>query len=407
MIWLTHFKAFNSSKLSSLKTQSISSITRQYDYIITGAGCAGLSLVMHIVNDDRLRGKKILLLDKDPKTTNDRTWCFWEKHEGLFQSIVYKEWNNLYLYTHKLTKELEISPYIYKLIKGIDFYNYCLEKIKQYPNVHFTQAVVEDLISNEKESFVLVDGEKIYAQYIFNSIIFKKPNLNSKQYWLLQHFKGWFIEANELVFDSGSATLMDFRIGQEKGTAFFYVLPFSSKTALVEYTLFSTSLLAENEYEEALKNYIEEQLKIKKYAVHQKEFGVIPMTNYSFAGRQNNIINIGTAGGQTKASSGYTFRFIQKHSEGIIKGLAESGDPTTYLHKTKRFGFYDSILLHILYHQQLKGEEIFERLFDKNKADAVLKFLDNETSLREEISIIKSLPTFPFIKAAIKQGGIF
>lgn len=362
---------------------------------------------MYILNDERLRDKKILLLDKDAKTTNDRTWCFWEKDNGFFQSIVYKEWNDLYLYTHKLTKELEISPYIYKLIKGIDFYNYCLEKIKQCSNVLFLQASVEDIVSNEKETFILVDDKKFYGQYIFNSVLFKKPNLNSSQYWLLQHFKGWFIEANEPVFDSGSATLMDFRTGQEKGTAFFYVLPFSSKTALVEYTLFSTSLLAENEYEEALRNYVDEQLKIKDYAIQQKEFGVIPMTNYSFASRQNNIINIGTAGGQTKASSGYTFRFIQKHSQVIVRGLAESGDPITFLHKKKRFGFYDSILLHILYHQQLKGEDIFERLFDKNRADAVLKFLDNETSLPEEISIIHSLPTFPFIKAAIKQGSIF
>ena len=361
---------------------------------------------MHLVKDEKLQNKKILLLDKDAKNNNDRTWCFWEKQKGFFESIVYKEWNNLHLYTHELSKKLEIDPYTYKLIKGIDFYNYCLNNIKQYPNVHFIQANVEDTISNEAGTFTVVDGERIYSQYIFNSIIFKKPNLNSNQYWLLQHFKGWFIETSEPVFDAGSATLMDFRTGQEKGTSFYYVLPFSTKTALVEYTLFSTNILAENEYEEALKNYIEIQLKIKNYTILQKEFGVIPMTNYSFASTENNIINIGTAGGQTKASSGYTFSSIQKHSKVIVKGLSESGNPTTYFKKTKRFDFYDSILLHILYHQQLKGEEIFQRLFDKNKAASVLKFLDNETSLREELAIIKSLPTLPFMKAAMKQSGV-
>ena len=392
---------------SSIKTQSISSIPGQYDYIITGAGCAGLSLVMYMVNDDKLKDKKILLLDKDPQSSNDRTWCFWEKQKGLFQSIVYKEWQNLSLYTHELTKELKIDPYIYKLIRGIDFYNHCLKNIKQFPNVHFMQADVEDIASSEKETFVLVNGRKIYGHYIFNSIIFKKPNLRSNQYWLLQHFKGWFIETVEPVFDAGSATLMDFRTGQEKGTAFFYVLPFSAKTALIEYTLFSTKLLAENEYEKALKNYTELQLKIKNYTILKIEFGMIPMTNYSFASAKNNIINIGTAGGQTKASSGYTFSFIQKHSMDIVKGLSESSNPTAYFKKTKRFGFYDSILLHILYHQKLKGEEIFERLFDKNKAALVFKFLDNETSLAEEITIINSLPALPFMKAAMKQIGTF
>jgi lycopene beta-cyclase len=67
----------------------------QYDYIISGAGCAGLSLAMHIINSGRLADKKILLIDKDPKRANDRTWCFWEKDKGLFESIVVKEWEKV------------------------------------------------------------------------------------------------------------------------------------------------------------------------------------------------------------------------------------------------------------------------------------------------------------------------
>ena len=74
-----------------------------------------------------------------------------------------------------------------------------------------------------------------------------------RQYWLLQHFKGWYIETKQACFQPDSATLMDFRAEQNRGTAFFYVLPFSATKALVEYTLFSPNLLAENEYDEALK----------------------------------------------------------------------------------------------------------------------------------------------------------
>jgi lycopene beta-cyclase len=129
------------------------------------------------------------------------------------------------------------------------------------------------------------------------------------------------------------------------------------------------------------------------------------MTNYSFATHENKIINIGTAGGQTKGSSGYTFRFIQKHSAAIARSLAESGKPSFYSTSKNRFHFYDSILLYILNHRQLEGREIFERLFNKNKVTSVLKFLDNETSLIEDLSIIKSLPTVPFLNAALRQIG--
>ena len=69
-----------------------------------------------------------------------------------------------------------------------------------------------------------------------------------------------------------------------------------------------------------------------------------------------------------------------------------------------RFLFYDSILLRILKDRSLEGREIFKELFEKNKASAVLKFLDNETSLPEELAIISSLPTMPFLKAAIRHA---
>ena len=60
-------------------------------------------------------------------------------------------------------------------------------------------------------------------------------------------------------------------------------------------------------------------------------------------------------------------------------------------------------LLHILYHEKLPGAEIFTQLFKKNKPQQVLRFLDNESTFREELNIISSLPTIPFLKAALRQ----
>lgn len=384
------------------ETQPAIFFEEQYDYIITGAGCAGLSLVMHILSSGHAVDKKILLLDKDVKNSNDRTWCFWEKEEGLFQPIVYKEWKQLKFQSAGFLKQLEIEPYTYKLIRGIDFYHYCFEKIKNHPNIHFVQGHVQEVVSNKKETYVKIDGKKIAGKYIFNSIIFQKPRLSPHHHWLLQHFKGWFIEADHETFDPASAILMDFNTDQHKGAAFFYVLPFSKTKALVEYTLFSPAVLTDAEYEDSLKNYIDNTLKISGYTVYEKESGSIPMTNYVFPNMDNHIINIGTAGGQTKASSGYTFRFIQKQSQSIAANLAKGLSP---LNKpvSKRFAFYDSILLRILSERKLEGREIFKRLFEKNKGAAVLKFLDNETSIMQELSIISSLPTMPFLKSAIRQ----
>lgn len=372
-----------------------------YDYIIAGTGCAGLSLAMHLLQSGRFANKKILLVDEAIKNQNDRTWCFWETKENLFAPVVFRQWENLWFYGNGFGKQLAIAPFRYKMIRGLDFYTSCFNQLQTQPNFTFIQARIDRIFSDEKTG-VVVNGETLYADYVLNSILFEKPALSKKQHWLLQHFKGWQIKTKAPAFDAASATLMDFRIPQTHGTAFCYVLPFSDKEALVEYTLFTPQLLKKEEYDQGLKHYIEEILLLRDYEISETEFGIIPMTNYPFPARQNNIINIGTAGGQTKASSGYTFYFIQQHCKAIVNSLVETGKPFAP-HSSRRFAFYDSVLLHILQHNSLPGSEIFSQLFQKNNAADVLTFLNNESSLAQELKIISSLPTLPFLKAAVKQ----
>jgi lycopene beta-cyclase len=375
---------------------------RNYDYIISGAGCAGLSLLVHMIHSGQFRDKKILLIDKEKKNRNDRTWCFWETEPGLFEPIIYKSWENAWFHNEQFSTLLSFRPYTYKLIRGIDFYTHCMDLIGKERNIDVLTGEVQQVISNEKETYIMVDGLPINAAFIFNSILFAKPKLKKKEYYLLQHFKGWVIHTPGDVFKPGEATLMDFRTDQRHGTTFAYVMPFASNRALVEYTLFTGKLLEQKQYEEGLRNYIHQYLFKGPYRIMEEEFGVIPMTNYRFPTRDNNIVNIGTAGGQTKASSGYTFKFIQKNAAGIVDQLIRSGHPFLSPPK-KKFHFYDSVLLHILHHNNQLGKTIFSDLFKKNKTSRVLKFLDNESTLKDEMAIISSLPSLPFLQATFRR----
>ena len=379
-------------------------IKNQYDYIITGMGCAGLSLAVHMIHSKKFSHKKILLVDKDEKQKNDRTWCFWETKPGLFEPIVYRKWKQAWVHGTRFSKCIGLSPYEYKLIRGIDFYEYCLNLIRKHSNFEIAFGSIEKLDTAKGECSVQLNGQRISADYIFNSILFEKPVLTKKEYWLLQHFKGWIIETEEEVFNPGEATLMDFRVPQNHGTSFVYIMPFSATRALVEYTLFTEELLGLSQYDDALKSYIEKHIPPCNYKITEEEIGVIPMTNHKFPAVNGNIINIGTAGGQTKASSGYTFRFIQKHAERLTASLVKKNNPFISLPTgAARYRFYDSVLLRILSQKKLPGSRIFTRLFEKNKPAQVLRFLDNESSYADEIKILSSLPTLPFLKAAIKQ----
>jgi len=380
------------------------SLSSKYDFIFCGAGCASLSLLMRMIRSGKFADKKILLIDKEIKNKNDRTWCFWETQPGFFEDIVYKKWDRISFLSEDFSDTMNISPYQYKMIRGIDFYNYCFDEIKKSPGIEILNGNLSAGYSHKEGVTIKIDDKTHHldSATVFNSIA-NLENKLTEEIKLLQHFKGWVVESAKPFFDPGIASIMDFRVHQEHGTTFAYILPFSETKALVEYTLFSKALLEPQQYDVELKKYMAEILKLDNYTVSGTEFGVIPMTNRKFEFQNNGVFNIGTAGGQTKASSGYTFQFIQKQSKQIADCLANGDSLFTIFDHPKRFRFYDNTLLHILYNKKLQGKKIFTSLFKKNKPQAVLRFLDNETSLNDELKIISSLPTWPFLKAAFKQ----
>ena len=380
-------------------------LSHRYDFIFIGAGCAALSLVMRMIDSGKFKDKKILLIDKELKTKNDRTWCFWEKENGFFEEIVYKKWDTISFLSDSFSSDMDIVPYKYKMIRGSDFYQYCFQEIKQQKNIDILYGEVTQVLIHKEGITIHINGEMLHLDYatIFNSILPGETNapgiIN-----LLQHFKGWMIETSQSIFDPSKAVFMDFRVGQKNETTFAYLLPLSKTKALVEYTLFSKNVLEDAVYEAELKNYVENLLQIREYRIIEKEFGVIPMSNRKFSFCENiDRYNIGTAGGQTKASSGYTFQFIQKQSDLIIEYLIHNKGLAKIPATPRRFLFYDKVLLDVLYNKRVTGKEIFTTLFRKNKPQQVFKFLDNESSLIEELKIISTLPTLPFLKAALHQ----
>ena len=355
-----------------------------------------------MIESGKFNDKRILLVDKEQKNKNDRTWCFWETSPGLFENCVYKQWEQMWFHDIGFSKLLDIHPYKYKMIRGLDFYNYCFSIIEKQTNIEIVYGDVSQITNESNKAVAIVNNNRVESEYIFNSILFKKPILKRNEHYLLQHFKGWVIETPVPKFNPSEATMMDFRVDQKNGTTFVYIMPLSDNKALVEYTLFTESVLQPQQYDEALKNYITEYLKIDEYSLLGEEFGVIPMTNHRFPETDQRVINIGTAGGQTKASSGYTFKFIQKHSKAIVDQLIKTAKPKTSLF-SRRFYFYDSVLLEVLAGRKLSARQIFTPIIKKNKTQHLLRFMDNESSLSEDLKVISSLPALPFLRAAFKQ----
>jgi lycopene beta-cyclase len=381
--------------LTSTFTNSI----QHFDYIIIGAGCAGLSLAVRLATDEAFANKQILLLERAPKSLNDRTWCFWENKPGYFDDIVHHRWNDLWVKHQLGEKQLDLKGYAYKMIRGLDFYRHCFKILSKAPNIKIHYGAVTNIDAAKGE--VTSTDSVFTAEHIFSSVLLQQPELQPGEFYLLQHFRGWWIETDTDFFIPEAADLMNFRTDQQHGCAFMYVLPVSKRKALVEYTLFTEEELESHLYDKALKSFIENELQLSHYSIDEVEHGIIPMTNLRFPKQEGRITFIGTAGGQTKASSGYTFQFIQKQSDAIVQALKQKRQIDFSM--PGRFRFYDSVLLRVLHERKLQGADVFYKLFLSNPAPRVLSFLDNESNLWDEFCIMNSTQKSVFIPAAMAE----
>lgn len=378
----------------------------EYDYIIIGAGASGLMLADALGKDAFFSDKSILLLDKATKSTNDRTWCFWEKGAGQFDEIVSNTWHHLYFGGQKVSKKFDIAPYSYKMIRGIDFYEEYLMRLNNYQNITFHQESLTQVEDYGNRVLVSSDKDHYSALKVFNSIFDYKMAAHQEKYPVLQqHFLGWTVKTKSRVFNADQVTYMDFSIPQKGNTRFMYVLPFSETEALVEYTLFSNDLLPKEAYKKAISDYLKNNLNCDDFEIMDTEQGSIPMTCYDFSEHHTkNIRYIGTAGGWAKPSTGYTFISSSKKVPVLVAYL-KTGKPLHRLSFKNKFWFYDLLFLDVLTKNNGSGHRIFETLFKNRDPQLIFKFLDEETSLGEDLKYVLGCPKLPFIKALL--GRIF
>lgn len=398
-----------------------------YDYIMSGGGAAGLSLAYHLTNSP-LRDRSILIVDKDAKQQNDRTWCFWAQQPTLFDEIAYRVWQRLRFTSDDFTREYNLAPYHYQMIRGIDFYEFTREKLAKCGNVTFVRGSIDRVEDVGDRAQVIVEGQAFSGSWVFDSTL--PPSLRGSvptdtllarvfaggnredavaehqpdhYHHLKQHFRGWEIETDRPFFNPQLPTLFDFRTPQAGHMRFVYTLPFAENRALIEYTLFSANLLQAEEYDAGLKAYIEDVLRIKQYDIKHVEAGVIPMTDHPFPRRLGQrVMSIGTKGGRVKPSTGYAFLRIQRDAAAIVRSLLHHDQPFDLPMRRGRFGLHDSILLNIMTHYPDDLKPIFTIMFKHNPIQRVFRFLDETASFPEEVRFIASLPPWRFLQALFR-----
>ncbi|MGK7394148.1 MAG: lycopene cyclase family protein [Candidatus Cyclobacteriaceae bacterium M3_2C_046] len=372
----------------------------KYDYIFAGGGMSAFTLVF-LINQSSLRDKQILIVDRDLSVKNDKTWCFWEKETNIFEQQLYKKWDQAIVDGVKIHQNQDISPYQYKMLRSGDFFQHIHQSINQNPSIHLLEADITAV----KYPMVETSAGAFQAEYVFTSYFLPdqliiKPEAN----FLWQHFLGWEIKTQKPVFQPDIFTYMDFSIAQIDGFCFVYVLPFNEMEALIEYTVFSPDLWPKQKYREQLQVYMERKIASGSFEVIREEFGKIPMTDQQLkppASHPKNI-HIGTMGGTTKPSSGYTFLRNLHFCQDLVHQLEQKKVPQPMKFSTRHL-FYDQVLLNVLNKNRLPGQLVFQKLFEKNQITQIMKFLDEETYFGEDLKIMNQMPKWPFMVAFFQE----
>lgn len=370
---------------------------------------AGLSLAYHLCQSD-LCDKSLLIIDPVIKNQNDRTWCSWLREPAPFDSIAYRVWEQIAFAGYDkagnpLNLTLPIAPYRYRMVRGLDFYHHTQEMLKSRHNVHFLQETVHTIADSPQMAQVTTDTQTYISDWVFDSRFLSHAyRVDTRHYQdVKQHFKGWTIETATPVFNPQTVTMFDFRTPQNGAMRFFYILPFSATRALVEYTLFSSQILNEIEYTDALKTYINTVLGATHYTILEEEADIIPMTDQPFPRRAGHrVLNIGTRGGRVKAATGFAFHRTQQDAAAIVRSLVRHGHPFALPEPPPRYHLFDAMLLYNLAHHGDLGLPIFSALFNYNPIDRLFRFLDEEGDVWENLQLMASVPPLPFIKAWIK-----
>ena len=376
------------------------------DLALVGGGGAA-SLVLAALDRHGVSGLRVAVVDPVHKRGQDRTWAFWGLPGDDLDPLLSASWSQVDVVTPAGRRVLSLDPLRYAMLRSAPVYDRAAEAERRLDAVRISAPAGE--LRDDGDRVVVRDPDGrdlVRAGWVLDSRP-RRPKRPGRTSWL-QHFRGWWLAADRPMFDPQRAVLMDFRTPQpQRGVSFGYVLPVDDRFALVEYTEFGPALLDDAGYDAALRAYADLLgLDLSALRVREVEDGVIPMTDGPFESRPSpRVVRLGTAGGATRPSTGFTFSAMLRQADQVARALAAGRPPVPAPAYPGRHLWMDAVALRALDRGHVGGVEFFERLFDRNPPERVLRFLDGVTSPAEDLAVMRSSPLLPMTGAVLGDAA--
>ncbi|MBC7757043.1 MAG: hypothetical protein H7Z20_10490 [Bdellovibrio sp.] len=377
-----------------------------YDLIILGGGCAGLSLAMHLSHQGALC-PKVLIIEKRAHYVNDRTWCFWGTSNAYLKHLANHNWQTVAIKSSLSDVTVDCKDTPYQMLAAEIFYQHALQVIAKNKKIeiHFSETVAAIPNKVDKRWQLIGNNNHYTTKFIVDTRPAKAPQLGESILW--QSFYGLEIECANAVFNPNTATLMDFNNNDKTSVCFNYVLPLSITKALIETTVFSTHpIIRENlafKLDEAIKQYTNNL----PYTITRSEHGILPMGNKTQSNDLENsqptnqdksYVKVGLFAGAARPSTGYAFQRIQRWADLCAKSIHQTQYPIGHPPDSLMQLSMDKLFLQLIRAQPELAPKLFISLFHRSNTSKLIRFLSDQAKLTDYLAIMLALPAAPFLK---------
>jgi lycopene beta-cyclase len=385
----------------------------EVDLIIIGAGAAGLSLLLAL--DAANYAGNVVVLESRQGPQNDKMWSFWhvteanrssEKSNNLpayIEAILTHKWQSWSLSADGSEYSMRDTLFQYCCLRSESLSALALERVAAKKNFRIRfDSHVSSLTATGLAAIVTTDTEQLTAKQVVDT---RPPPLQSHHEGLIQCFYGEEIVCEADIFEPSTVKLMHQLRHSELGIEFIYILPFSTKHALVEFTCFSLIPVAVSVLKARLTDALYEVTKQHPFTTQRTECAALPMylVNQNAQHQQPAIIYGGIAGGAMRASTGYSFIGSQKWATQSAHDLIKTSVISVNRPIPAIYQMMDRLMLSVLRNDMKVGVTIFIQLFKTVSAQRFVRFMSEKATLFDFVCIIWAMPKKPFLRALFRR----
>jgi lycopene beta-cyclase len=346
----------------------------------------------------------IQILEAREEYHHDRHWGFWVKNGEKFKyyDLIGNTWAHWRFSDGRDIAIHHGHDYHYAILPSDRFYQAGQAAIADTPGIKLKMGVRVTNTTEHNGGDLAIHTDN--GQYMARHVIDTRPPSQSaitNQSKLFQCFFGLVLQSNQPIFDADVAGIMDGLMVRDQSCDFIYTLPFDERTALIEYTRFTTTPVLPRELKPLLDAHLSDN-NLQSAAIFHQEGAIIPMGfKHDLNPSGGRVIQAGLIAGNVRASSGYAFRRILNWADWAAKNIIDGkiDNMHHYQFDTGIQSWMDDIFLTVCDQSPEKLPNIFMRMGHQMPGDRFARFMMDRASVMDLLSMIWAMPKRPFLKA--------